>query len=67
MGELIKTFNNERARTDLDDGAVTQRSAAENAGIRELKAGGMGILKIGRTLGVGTSVVQRVMSETAQN
>jgi hypothetical protein len=25
MGELIKTFNNERARTDLDDGAVTQR------------------------------------------
>jgi DNA invertase Pin-like site-specific DNA recombinase len=29
--------------------------------IRELKAGGMGILKIGRTLGVGTSVVQRVV------
>lgn len=35
MGELLKTFNNERARTDLDDGAVTQRSAAENAGISE--------------------------------
>jgi DNA invertase Pin-like site-specific DNA recombinase len=29
--------------------------------IRELKAGGMGILKIGRTIGVGTSVVQRVL------
>jgi DNA invertase Pin-like site-specific DNA recombinase len=29
--------------------------------IRELKANGMGILKIGRTLGVGTSVVQRVV------
>lgn len=29
--------------------------------IRELKAGGMGMLKIGRTLGVGTSVVQRVV------
>ncbi len=30
--------------------------------IRELKAEGMGILKIGRTLGIGTSVVQRVIS-----
>jgi DNA invertase Pin-like site-specific DNA recombinase len=30
--------------------------------IRELKAEGMGILKIGRTVGVGTSVVQRVVS-----
>jgi DNA invertase Pin-like site-specific DNA recombinase len=31
------------------------------ARIRELRAGGMGILKIGRTVGVGTSVVQRVV------
>ena len=31
------------------------------ARIRELKAEGMGILKIGRTVGVGTSVVQRVV------
>jgi DNA invertase Pin-like site-specific DNA recombinase len=31
------------------------------ARIRELKADGMGILKIGRTVGVGTSVVQRVV------
>src|SRR5712675_821615 len=30
--------------------------------IRELKAEAMGILKIGRTVGVGTSVVQRVIS-----
>jgi DNA invertase Pin-like site-specific DNA recombinase len=29
--------------------------------IRELRSGGMGLLKIGRTLGVGTSVVQRVL------
>jgi DNA invertase Pin-like site-specific DNA recombinase len=29
--------------------------------IRELRAEGMGILKIGRTIGVGTSVVQRVL------
>jgi hypothetical protein len=33
------------------------------ARIRELRAGGMGMLKIkiGRTVGVGTSVVQRVL------
>jgi DNA invertase Pin-like site-specific DNA recombinase len=30
--------------------------------IRELRAEGMGILKIGRTVGVGTSVVQRIIS-----
>jgi DNA invertase Pin-like site-specific DNA recombinase len=35
------------------------------ASIRELKARGMGMLKIGRTLGVGTSVVQRVTSAAA--
>src|SRR6478672_6696325 len=34
---------------------------AVEARIRELKREGMGILKIGRTLGVGTSVVQRVV------
>jgi DNA invertase Pin-like site-specific DNA recombinase len=34
------------------------------ARIRELKAEGMGILKIGRTVGVGTSVVQRVVAAT---
>jgi DNA invertase Pin-like site-specific DNA recombinase len=32
--------------------------------IRELRAKGDGILKIGRTLGVGTSVVQRVIAES---
>ena len=35
------------------------------ATIRELRAEGDGILKIARTLGVGTSVVQRVILETA--
>jgi transposase-like protein len=34
---------------------------AVEARIRDLKAEGMGILKIGRTVGVGTSVVQRVV------
>ena len=32
--------------------------------IRALRAKGMGILKIGKTLGVGTSVVQRVVAAT---
>ena len=36
--------------------------AAVEERIHELRKGGMGILKIGRTLGVGTSVVQRVIS-----
>ena len=32
--------------------------------IRTLRAKGMGILKIGKTLGIGTSVVQRVVAAT---
>ena len=36
---------------------------AVEARIRELKATGMGILKIGREIGVGTSVVQRVVRQ----
>jgi DNA invertase Pin-like site-specific DNA recombinase len=39
---------------------------AVEARIRELRAEGEGILKIGRTLGVGTSVVQRVVGEDAR-
>ncbi len=35
------------------------------ARIKELRGKGDGILKIGRTLGVGTSVVQRVLSEAS--
>ena len=34
--------------------------------IRELRSEGMGILKIGRTVGVGTSVVQRIVQEPAK-
>jgi DNA invertase Pin-like site-specific DNA recombinase len=36
--------------------------AALEERIRELRKGGMGILKIGREVGVGTSVVQRVLA-----
>jgi hypothetical protein len=43
------------------DHAVSGESAVE-ARIRALKAEGMGMLKIGRTIGVGTSVVQRVLA-----
>jgi hypothetical protein len=39
MGELLKQFNNERARTDLDEGAITQKKAAEAAGISGSSAG----------------------------
>ncbi|WP_280966472.1 MULTISPECIES: hypothetical protein [unclassified Bradyrhizobium] len=35
------------------------------ARIRALRAKGMGILKIGKTLGVGTSTVQRVLKPGA--
>ncbi len=35
------------------------------ARIRELRSEGMGLLKIGRTLGIGTSVVQRVTATVA--
>src|ERR1700729_3711365 len=38
---------------------------AVEARIRQLRARGDGILKVARTLGVGTSVVQRVVLETA--
>lgn len=40
---------------------------AVEAQILELKAGGDGILKIGRKLGVGTSVVQRVFREASRH
>jgi DNA invertase Pin-like site-specific DNA recombinase len=40
------------------------KSSAENC-IRELRAEGMGMLKIARTVGVGTSVVQRVLAQSA--
>ncbi len=47
-------------------GAVLGRRRTNSAvekRIRSLRAKGMGVLKIGRTLGIGTSVVQRVVSE----
>src|SRR5450755_3250749 len=49
-----------------EKGTVLGRRRTEPAvekRIRSLRAKGMGILKIGRTLGIGTSVVQRVVLE----
>jgi DNA invertase Pin-like site-specific DNA recombinase len=40
-------------------------SAKIEARIRELRATGIGILKIARQLGIGTSVVQRVVGATS--
>jgi DNA invertase Pin-like site-specific DNA recombinase len=44
-------------------GRPSIKSSIENR-IRELRTEGMGVLKIGRTLGIGTSVVQRVIAAT---
>ena len=49
----------------MTTGAARSNSRAKpavEARIRALRADGMGILKIGRTVGVGTSVVQRVLT-----
>jgi hypothetical protein len=40
--------------------------ASLQARIRQLRYDGMGVLKIGKKLGIGTSVVQRVLSEEAR-
>ena len=34
-GDLLQQFQNERARTDLDDGTVTQKQAGRDAGMSE--------------------------------
>jgi hypothetical protein len=46
--------------------ASSARRRNRKADICELRANGMGILKIGKTLKVGTSVVQRVISAAAE-
>ena len=52
------------ARAKADGRKLGRRRASSDveAQIRKLREDGMGILKIGRTLGVGTSVVQRVVA-----
>jgi DNA invertase Pin-like site-specific DNA recombinase len=62
--EMIRErVNSGLARAKAKGTKLGRRSVkpAIEARIRDLKAQGMGILKIGRTVGVGTSVVQRVV------
>ena len=63
-GIIRERINAGLARAKENGTKLGRRSVRPSveARIRELKAGGMGILKIGRTVGVGTSVVQRVVS-----
>jgi hypothetical protein len=51
IGDLLGTAAGERHRTGLLKGSLL-----------ELRAKGDGILKIGKKLGIGTSVVQRVVA-----
>jgi hypothetical protein len=46
----------------LEAGGRRPVKPAVEARIRQLRANGDGILKIGRKLGIGTSVVQRVVA-----
>ena len=63
-GIIRERINAGLARAKENGTKLGRRSVRPSveARIRELKAGGMGILKIGRTVGVGTSVIQRVIA-----
>jgi DNA invertase Pin-like site-specific DNA recombinase len=63
-GIIRERVNAGLARAKAKGTKLGRRSVkpAVEARIRELRATGMGILKIGRTIGVGTSVVQRVLT-----
>jgi DNA invertase Pin-like site-specific DNA recombinase len=65
-GMIRERINAGLARARLKGKKLGRRRVKPSveAQIRELRAKGDGILKIGRTLGVGTSVVQRVLLET---
>jgi DNA invertase Pin-like site-specific DNA recombinase len=54
-----------RARSEGKTLGRPKAAAKVEAKILELHASGMGKVRIGRTLGVGTSVVQRVVAKAA--
>jgi DNA invertase Pin-like site-specific DNA recombinase len=63
-GIIRERVNAGLARAREKGTALGRRTApAVEKRIRGLRAKGMGVVKIGRTPGVGTSVVQRVVSE----
>jgi DNA invertase Pin-like site-specific DNA recombinase len=51
-----KTNGVKLGKKKLDDAKVT-------ASVRKMRAAGLGLAKIGRALGIGTSTVQRLLSE----
>src|ERR1700716_4003058 len=63
-GIIRERINAGLARAKENGTKLGRRSVRPSveARIRELKVNGMGILKIGRTVGVGTSIVQRVVA-----
>jgi DNA invertase Pin-like site-specific DNA recombinase len=63
-GIICERINAGLARAKENGTKLGRRSVRPSveARIRELRGAGMGILKIGRTVGVGTSVVQRVVA-----
>lgn len=67
-GMIRERVNAGLARARAKGTKLGRRSVkpAIEARIRDLRAEGMGILKIGRTVGVGTSVVQRVVMELSR-
>lgn len=67
MSGVFAEFEREiRERVNADLARAKEKGTVE-ARIRELKADDMGILKIGKMLGVGTSVVQRVLQAGRSN
>jgi DNA invertase Pin-like site-specific DNA recombinase len=70
FAEFERSMISERVKAGLarakSNGKMLGRpkvSSEREAAIRELRAGGMGILRIGKELGIGTSTVQRVISQ----
>jgi DNA invertase Pin-like site-specific DNA recombinase len=61
-----RTHANRRARANGTKLGRRRVDRTVEARILELKADGHGILKIGRQLGIGTSVVQRVFKQESR-
>src|SRR3954452_2105997 len=61
-GTKLGRGNRKDGKASADEKRWGMNTADMHKRIRQLHKGGMGILKIGREVGVGTSVVQRVQS-----
>jgi len=61
-GTKLGRGNRKDGKASADEKRWGMNTADMHKRIRQLHKGGMGILKIGREVGVGTSVVQRVLS-----